>query len=146
MDAEANGQSSAALRISVTPDPRSSPSNWQPAPDGGHHMQARVRHPDGGERTVAETLTDERAQRQKIIRERDMGSHKHDRLPQWQRWVPKLVMLFGFILLLYFFAGFTSVHWQSPVSMNLAFASVLAAMVTVLSYGFLAFTGYRFRS
>jgi hypothetical protein len=146
MNAEANGQSSAALRISVTPDPRS-PSNWRPAPDGsGHYMQARVRHPDGGERTVADTLTDEKAQQQKITRERDMGSHKHDRLPRWQRWIPKLAALFGFILLLYFFAGGTNVDWQSPVSMNLAFAGVLAAMVTVLSYGFLAFTGYRFRA
>ena len=147
MDAEANGHSSAALRISVIPDPWSSPSNWQPAPDGaGHHMQARVRHPDGGERTVADTLTDEKAQRQKITRERDMGSLKHDRLPRWQRWMPKLVALFGFILLLYFFAGTANVAWPSPAPVNLAFAGALAAMVTVLSQGFLAFTGYRFRA
>ena len=148
MNAEANGHSSAVLRISVTPDPRSSPSNWQPAPDArtDHHMQARVKHPEGGERTVADTLADEKAQRQKITREKDMGSHKHDRLPRWLRWIPKLVMLFGFILLLYFFAGSTNVDWHSPVSMNLAFAGALAAMVTVLSQAFLAFTGYRLRS
>jgi hypothetical protein len=148
MNAEANGHSSAALRISVTPDPRSSLSNWQPAPDtrADHHMQARVKHPDGGERTVADTLADGKAQRQKIVREKDMGSHKHDRLPRWQRWLPKLVMLFGFVLLLYFFAGTTGVDRQSPVSMNLAFSGALAAMLTVVSYGFLAFTGYRFRS
>jgi hypothetical protein len=30
--------------------------------------------------------------------------------------------------------------------MNLAFAPALAAMVTVLAYGFLAFTGHRMRS
>jgi len=148
MNAEANGHSSADLRISVTPDPRSSPGNWQPAPDArtDHHMQARVKHPDGGERTVAGTLADEKAQRQKITREQDMGSHKHDCLPRWQRWIPRLVMLFGFIPLLYFFAGSTNVDWQSPVSMNLAFACAVAAMVTVLSQAFLAFTGYRFRS
>jgi len=32
-------------------------------------------------------------------------------------------------------------NWSSPLSLALVFAMVLAAMVTVLSYGFLAFTG-----
>jgi hypothetical protein len=179
MNADANGQSSAALWISVTPDPRSSPSNWRPAPDtqarsprdsselsvaerdrrrrykrradlllidADHRMRARVKHPDGGERTVADTQADEKAQREKITRETGMGSHKHDRLPRWQRWIPKFVVLFGFVLLLYLFAGITNVDWQSPMSMNLPFTGALAAMVTVLSYGFLAFTGLRFRS
>jgi hypothetical protein len=56
------------------------------------------------------------------------------------------VLFFDFILLLYFFAGITDVDWQSPLSVNLAFATVLAAMVTVLTYGFLSFTGHRMRS
>jgi hypothetical protein len=43
------------------------------------------------------------------------------------------------------FAGITDVDWSSPVSVSLAFAVLLAAMVTTLSYGFLAFTGYRLR-
>jgi len=179
MNAETNGHSSAALRISLTPDPRPSPSNWQPAPDArspsprdsselspaeqdrrrrgerqaglhridaDHHMQSRVKHPDGGERTVADTQADEEAQREKITREKDMGSHRHDRLPRWQRWIPGLVLLFNFVLLLYFFAGISNVDWRSPLSMDLAFAGALAAMVAVLSYGLLAFTGYRFRS
>jgi hypothetical protein len=177
MDAEADGHSSAALIISVTPDTHPWPSNWQPTPDAiapsprescdlaqqdrnrrcerqaerhridaEHQMQARVRHPDGGERTVADTRDDEEAQREKITRERNMGSHKHDRLPRWLRWVPKFVLFFDFALLSYFFAGITNVDWQSPASMGLAFAVALAAMVTVLSYGFLAFTGHRFRS
>jgi len=38
------------------------------------------------------------------------------------------------------------VDWQSPVSASLAFAGLLAAMVTTLTYGFLAFTGYRLRA
>jgi hypothetical protein len=109
-------------------------------------MQTRVRHPDGGERTVTQTLADEEEQRGQITRETAMGSRKHRRLPRWQRWIPKLVLFFDFCLLLYFFAGITNVDWQSPVSMNLAFATALAAMVTVLAYGFLAFTGHRMRS
>ena len=50
-----------------------------------------------------------------------------------------------FCLLLYFFAGITDVDWASPLSANLAFAVLLAAMVTTLCYGFLAFAGYRLR-
>jgi hypothetical protein len=109
-------------------------------------MQTRVRHPDGGERTVAETQADEEEQRQQINRETALGSLKHRRLPRWQHWIPKFVLLFDFVLLLYFFAGITNVDWQSPLSMNLAFATALAAMVTVLTYGFLSFTGHRMRS
>jgi hypothetical protein len=114
--------------------------------EADHRMQSRVRHPDGGERTVAGTLADEEEQRQQIGRQAGMGSRKHRRLPRWQRWIPKFVLFFDFALLLYFFAGITNVDWQSPLSMNLAFATALAAMVTVLAYGFLAFTGHRMRS
>ena len=109
-------------------------------------MQMRVRHPDGGERTVAETLADAEKQRGEINRETAEGSRKHRRLPRWQHGIPKFVVFFDFVLLLYFFAGVTDVNWQSPVSVNTAFATVLAAMVTVLAYGFLAFTGHRMRS
>ena len=114
--------------------------------EADHRMQSRVRHPDGGERTVADTLSDEEEQRQQISRQTGMGSRKHRRLPRWQRWIPKFVLFFDFALLLYFFAGITNVDWQSPLSMSLAFATALAAMVTVLAYGFLAFTGHRMRS
>jgi hypothetical protein len=109
-------------------------------------LQTRVRHPDGGERTAAQTLADEEEQRNQITRETAMGSRKHHRLPRWQRWIPRLVLFFDFALLLYFFAGVTNVDWQSPLSMSLAFATALAAMVTLLAYGFLAFTGHRMRS
>jgi hypothetical protein len=114
--------------------------------EADHWMKIRVKHPDGGERTVAETQADEEEQRRQITREMAMGSRKHHRLPRWQRWIPKFVLSFDFALLLYFFAGITNVDWQSPVSMSLAFAALLAAMVTVLAYGFLAFTGHRMRS
>lgn len=114
--------------------------------DAEHWMQTRVRHPDGGERTVAETQADEVEQREQISRETTMGSRKHRRLPTWQSWIPKFVLVFDFALLLYFFAGITNVDWQSAVSMSLAFAITLAAMVTVLAYGFLSFTGHRMRS
>ncbi len=113
--------------------------------DADHWMHIRVKHPDGGERTVAETQADEEEQRQQINRETAMGSRKHRRLPTWQGWIPKFVLAFDFALLLYFFAGITNVDWQSAVSMSLAFAITLAAMVTVLAYGFLAFTGHRMR-
>jgi hypothetical protein len=108
-------------------------------------MQMRVKHPDGGERTVAETQVDEEEQRRQINHEMALGSLKHHRLPRWQRWIPKFVLFFDSALLLYFFAGITNVNWQSPLSVNMAFAAVLAAMVTVLAYGFLAFTGHRMR-
>ena len=111
-----------------------------------HWMQMRVKHPDGGERTVAETQADEQEQRRQINRETVMGSLKHRRLPRWQHWIPKLVLFFDFVLLLYFFAGITDVNWQSPLSVNTAFATAVAGMVTVLAYGFLAFTGHRMRS
>jgi hypothetical protein len=124
-------------------------SEWQRQRDltqAEYVMQARVKHPDGGERTVAETQADETEQRQLIKQDTDKGSRKHHRLPQWQRWIPKIVLFFDFILLLYFFAGITNVNWQAPLSVNMAFAVILAAMVTVLAFGFLAFTGHRMRS
>jgi hypothetical protein len=111
-----------------------------------HCMQTKVKHPDGGERTVAETQADEEEQRRQISHDRAMGSLKHRRLPRWQHWIPKIVLFFDFVLLLYFFAGITNVDWQSPLSINMALAIALAAMVTVLAYGFLAFTGHRMRS
>src|SRR3989442_1721843 len=63
-----------------------------------HWMQTRVRHPDGGERTVAETQADEEEQRQQIKRETALGSLKHRRLPRWLHWIPKFVLFFDFIL------------------------------------------------
>lgn len=116
------------------------------ASEAEHWMQTRVKHPDGGERTVAETLVDEEEQRQRINHETAMGSVKHRRLPRWQHSIPKFVLFFDLTLLLYFFAGITNVNWQSPLSMNLVFATALAAMVTVLAYGFLALTGHRMRT
>jgi hypothetical protein len=111
-----------------------------------HWMQAMVKHPDGGRRTVAETQADADEQRKQIGHEKDMGSRKHQLLPQWLRSIPKFVLFFDFALLLYFFAGITNVDWQSPLSVSLVFALALAAMITVLAYGFLAFTGHRMRS
>jgi hypothetical protein len=114
--------------------------------EADHWMLTRVKHPDGGERTVTETRADEEEQRQQIKDETDLGSRKHRRLQRWQGWIPKFVLAFDFALLLYFFAGITNVDWQSPVSMSLAFAITLASMVTLLAYGFLSFTGHRMRS
>jgi hypothetical protein len=108
--------------------------------------RGRVRHPDGGRRPAVEILADEAAQRAEIEDETRRGSRRHHRLPPWLRRVPKLVFLFDFFLLLYFFAGITDVNWSSPLSASLVFAVLIAAMITVLSYGFLSFTGQRMRS
>jgi len=105
-----------------------------------------VRHPDGGLRPVREVVRDEASQRAEIADDRANGSRKHQRLPSWLGRTPQLVLVVDFSLLLYFFAGITDVNWASPLSADLVFAVLLAVMVTVLSYGFLAFTGHRLRS
>ena len=110
-----------------------------------HRAGVRVRHPDGGQRPVAETQQDEAAARRQIEDETARGSRKHHRLPWWIGRIPILVLVVNFSLLLYFFAGITNVNWGSPLSADLVFAILLAAMVTVLSYGFLAFAGHRLR-
>lgn len=109
-------------------------------------LTLRVRHPNGGDCSVEEILAEERARRTEIDRDIATGSKKHHRLPRWLRSVPKWVLIFDFGLLLYFFSGITNVDWSSPLSLALAFAVALAAMVTLLSYGFLSFTGHRLRS
>lgn len=111
-----------------------------------HRADDLVRHPDGGQETVTSLERYQSAQRALIEDEMARGSRKHQRLPRWIGRIPKLVLLLDFCLLLYFFAGITDVNWASPMSANLAFAVLLAAMVTTLSYGFLAFTGYRLRT
>jgi hypothetical protein len=111
-----------------------------------YQLKARVKHPDGGDRTVEDTMHDENEQRKLINRQMSMGSRKHRRLASWIRWIPKFVLVFDFCLLLFFFGGITNVDWSSPLSANLVFAVALDAMVTVLSYGFLTYTGHRMRS
>ena len=110
-----------------------------------HRQGDLVRHPVGGHEAVGDVQQDRAALRAQIDGEIASGSRKHQRMPRWIGNIPKLVFIFDVGLLLYFFAGITDVDWSSPVSMNLAFAALLAGMVTTLSYGFLAFTGYRLR-
>lgn len=110
-----------------------------------YRMKDRVRHPDGGESSVGDIIADEKAQRAQIQEEMASGSRKHQRMPRWIHRIPWYVLCFDFMLLLYFFGGITNVNWASPLSIALGFAIVLAAMVTVLCYGFLAFTGHRLR-
>ncbi len=110
-----------------------------------HRQHDLARHPDGGQETVADLQRYQAAQRAQIDDEKARGSRKHQRLPRWIGHIPKLVLALDFALLLYFFAGITDVDWASPLSADLAFAVLLAAMVTLLAYGFLAFAGYRLR-
>jgi hypothetical protein len=91
-------------------------------------------------------VADEAAQRAEIDRDTWTRSRLHRRLPSWMRSIPKFVLGFDFGLLLYFFGGITNVDWGSPFSPSLVFAVALAAMVTLLSYGFFSFTGHRLRS
>ena len=66
-------------------------------------------------------------------------------MPSWIGRVPVIILVADFCLLLYFFSGITDVNWANPVSAPLVFAVLLAAMVTVVFYGFVSFTGYRLR-
>jgi hypothetical protein len=111
--------------------------------DAEHCLQKPVRHPDGGDRTVAETQADMDELRKQVSHEMASGSLKHHRLARWMRAIPKFVLFFDFALLLYFFGGVTNVNWQAPVGIDLAFAAAMAGMTTVLAYGFLAFTGHQ---
>src|ERR1022692_1568312 len=105
----------------------------------------RITHPDGGERTVAETLADQEAQRASINADIKAGSRRHDRVSRGFRQLPGLVAVLDFLLLLFFFAGITNVNWSMALSIELAFAIVLAVMTTGVSYGFLALAGRRMR-
>jgi hypothetical protein len=104
-----------------------------------------VRHVDGGKRTVREARRDRDALQAQISGQRGRGSRKHERLSGWFGRLPRVVLVFDLFLLLYFFSGITDVDWGAPLSMPLAFASGLAAMVTAASYGCLAFAGHRLR-
>ena len=110
--------------------------------DAEHWMHTRVRHPDGGERTVAETQADEVEQREQISRvtARDPVSTAACRVAELDSQVCSGLRFCPAALLL------RRDHKRGlaePVSMSLAFAITLAAMVTVLAYGFLSFTGHR---
>jgi hypothetical protein len=111
-----------------------------------HRAADHVWHPDGGRDTAERLESASAILRDQISEENANGSRKHQRLPGWLKHVPKLVLLVDFILLVYFFSGVTNVDWASPMSVSLGFAALLGVMVTTLSFGFLAFTGYRLRS
>ncbi len=108
--------------------------------------QEHVPHPHGGHRTVEETKTDRNALEARVNAERARHSRKHERLPRWFRYLPRVVLVFDFLLLLYFLSGITDVNWGAPESPQLAFAVGLAAMITLVSYGCFAFTGHRLRA
>jgi hypothetical protein len=113
--------------------------------DAEYHMKRPVRHPDGGHRTVEQVVRDAAQQRADMEQEVRDGSMKHRVLAAWLGWIPKLVLVIDLCQLLYFMSGVTNVDWASPISVNLALAAVIATMITVTSYGFLAFTGDRMR-
>jgi hypothetical protein len=106
----------------------------------------QVVHPHGGRRTVEQTQADRNALAARVNAERCQRSRKHERLPRWFRHLPRVVLAFDFLLLVYFLSAITDVDWSSPVSPQLAFAVGLAAMITLVSYGCFAFTGDRLRA
>ena len=107
----------------------------------GYRRGDIVRHPDGGVRTVAATLGDQETLRERISADIQAGSRRHRRLPAMLRRVPLIVFVADALLLLYFFSGVTNVDWSSPLSAALAFAAMLAAMVTGISFAFFRLTG-----
>lgn len=100
----------------------------------------------GRQQAMADLRWYQAAQQIQIEDEMARGSRRHHRLPRWISRIPQLILLADFSLLLYFFSGVTNVNWNSPRSASLAFAVSLAVMVTILSYGFFAFTARRPRS
>ena len=108
--------------------------------------QEHVPHPYGGHRTVEQTESDRNALAARVNAERAQNSRKHERLPRWFRHLPRVVLVFDFLLLLYFLSGITDVNWGAPESPQLAFAVALAAMITLVSYGCFAFAGDRLRA
>ena len=105
-----------------------------------------VAHPYGGHRTVEQTQAERNALTARVNAERAKNSHKHDRPPRWFRHLPRVVLIFDFLLLLYFLSGITDVNWVDPASPQLAFAVAVAAMITLVSYGCFAFAGDRLRA
>jgi hypothetical protein len=111
----------------------------------GYRRGDFVAHPDGGVRTVTETVEDQDSQRAKIIAAIDAGSYRHRRLSKALRRVPVIIFISDALLLLYFFSGVTNVDWTSPLSAALIFAVMLAAMVTCISFAFFRLAGDRLR-
>lgn len=105
-----------------------------------------VAHPSGGHRTLSRTEADRDTLAARVDQERGQNSRKHDRLPRWFRHLPRVVLVFDFLLLLYFLSGITDVNWSNPESPQLAFAVGLAAMITLVSYGCFALAGDRLRA
>lgn len=88
-----------------------------------------IDHPDGGVRTVAETLADQREQRERIQADQRAGSRRHRRVPVLLRRAPTGFFVFDALLLLWFFSGVTNVDWTNdPVSVSLAVAIGMAAI------------------
>lgn len=110
-----------------------------------HSEMKVVPHPDGGVRTVEDTVSDQDWQRAAINVDIQGGSRRHQRLPRALRRIPALVFAADALLLLYFFSGVTNVDWTSPLSAALVFATLLAAMVTGVSFAFFHFAGDRLR-
>ena len=98
-----------------------------------------VEHPDGG----VQATRDQGQQRELITADIRRGSYRHRRLPAALHRIPLLVYIADVLLLLYFFSGITNVNWSRPFSAALAFAVLLAAMITSISFAFFRFTGDR---
>jgi hypothetical protein len=105
-----------------------------------------VAHPYGGYRTVEQTKADWNALAAQVNAQRRKNSRKHQRVPRWFRYLPRIVLVFDFLLLVYFLSGITDVNWANPESPQLAFALGLAAMITLVSYGCFSFAGDRLRA
>lgn len=100
-------------------------------------------HPYGGVRTVTDATSEHDKLHEQIAADTENGSLKHRRLPEALRHVPPLVFTADAGLLLYFFSIITNVNWGRPFSAALLFATLLAGMITGISFAFFRFTADR---
>ncbi len=104
-----------------------------------------ISHPDGGVRTVADTVADHDEQRARIAADISRGSLRHRLLPEILHHAPAVIFTCDALLLFYFFSGVTDVDWTSPLSVALVFAVALAAIVTGLAFLYCRYVGDRLR-
>ena len=102
-------------------------------------------HPHGGHRTVEQTKPTERPSCPGECQPGPIPQAR--RLPRWSRQLPRVVLAFDFLLLLYFLSGITDVNWGNPESPA---AGVRGRPSRddhdLVSYGCFAFAGNRLRA
>ena len=102
-------------------------------------------HNDRCEHAIATTMRVEAQLRSLIDVDREMGSRKHDRVPAWMRFLPRLVIMLDFCIFAYYFGEITDENWGSPLSAHLTLAILLGGTATTAIVGLLLCAGSRLR-